>query len=339
MILHAKPPSRHAVQPLDAAPSLPMATVPSWLRRAVETAQTLEDAALAAGAALTALDAVVRRDEKWAGAWRQRLALAAAAATARQAGRTEDEAALRDAVLLTRPGDFSSVGPAGLLLLAWRRSASRPAEELLTEKNLTAVLEEFGFFARDGAAVGDLLEDLRQLSTAAGVVEMLTGAFASAERDGFGRNLGSWLADALLAQRLGWPHAVPLLRAQPGWGGSTRGVRARTTGLTQRDQAPGGERVQGLLVAQARAALRAIDLSTELGRRAERLIAVAPKLRAKGAHAVVEQLLSDDALVASRGDKKTGMSDRGLRRLFDRLVDLGAVRELSGRTTFRIYGL
>ncbi|TIT17777.1 MAG: DUF1403 family protein, partial [Mesorhizobium sp.] len=78
-----------------------MATVPSWLRRAVETAQTVEDAALAAGAALTALDAVVRRDEKWAGAWRQRLALAAAATTARQAGRTEDEAALRDSFLLT----------------------------------------------------------------------------------------------------------------------------------------------------------------------------------------------------------------------------------------------
>ncbi|WP_413776949.1 DUF1403 family protein [Mesorhizobium sp. AR07] len=83
----------------------------------------------------------------------------------------------------------------------------------------------------------------------------------------------------------------------------------------------------------------ALDLFTELGRRAERLIAVAPKLRAKGADRVVEKLLSDDALVASRGDKKTGMSDRGLRSLFDRLVELGAVRELSGRTTFRIYGL
>jgi GrpB-like predicted nucleotidyltransferase (UPF0157 family) len=76
-----------------------------------------------------------------------------------------------------------------------------------------------------------------------------------------------------------------------------------------------------------------VDLAAELGRRAERLLAVAPKLRAKGSDAVVERLLFDDALAASREDKKTG--DRGLRRL----VDLGAVRELSGRTTFRLYGL
>ncbi|WP_352823761.1 DUF1403 family protein [Mesorhizobium sp. M0203] len=90
---------------------------------------------------------------------------------------------------------------------------------------------------------------------------------------------------------------------------------------------------------QACAALRAIDLSAGLERRADRLLAVAPKLRAKGADAIVEQLLSEDALVASRGDKRVGMSDRGLRRLFDRLVELGAVRELSDRPTFRVYGL
>lgn len=336
MILRPKPLSRHAVQPLGAAPSPPMKTVPSWLRRAVETAQTVEDAALAAGAALTALDAVVRRDEKWAGAWRQRLALAAAATTARQAGRAEDEAALRDSFLLTRPGD--DCGPGGLLLLAWRRLAARPAEDLLTEKNLTAVLEEFGH-ARNDEAVSDLADELRRLGSSAGTVGMLTGAIAAAERHGYGRVVGTWLADAMLAQRLGWRHTVPLLGAQPASGRSTRGVRVRTTSPTERDQAPGRERVQGLLLAQARAALRAIDLSTELGRRAERLLAVAPKLRAKGADAVIETLLGEDAVVASRGDKKTGMSDRGLRRLFDRLIELGAVRELSGRPTFRIYGL
>ena len=33
------------------------------------------------------------------------------------------------------------------------------------------------------------------------------------------------------------------------------------------------------------------------------------------------------------------MSDRAARRLCDRLVALGAVRELTGRDTFRLYGV
>jgi hypothetical protein len=316
---------------------VPTATVPAWLRRAVPDAQSLagkevEDLALAAGAAIGVLDAIVRRQERWAAAWRQRLALAAAAVTAKQAGRIEDEGQLRDAILLTRPGD--DVGPAGLLLLAWRRLAARPAEDLLTKKNLAAVLNEFGY-APDGEAVSDLADELRQLAAGAGLVATLTGAFVTAERHGFGRAVGAWLADALLAQLLGWAHAVPLLGAEAALGASVRPRRSAASLGTNIETDP--ERAKSLLAAQARAALRAADLSAALERRAEKLLGVAPKLRAKAAGMVVERLLSDDAIVAS--EKVAGMSDRGLRRLFDRLFVLGAVRELSGRPTFRIYGL
>jgi hypothetical protein len=322
------------------ASAAPMTAVPNWLRRKVHDAQSgggqgavsLEDVAITAGAAIGALDALVRRRERWAGVWRQRLALSAAAVTARQAGRVEGEAALRDAVLLTKSGD--DAGPAGRLLLAWRRLVARPVEELLTEKNLAAVMHDFGY-AHNDAAVSDLADELQQLCTSAGTVALLTGAFAIAERHGCGRAFGCWLADGLLARRLGWDHAVPLLGTEA----TPRGGRSRraAAGAAASDLETEPERVQNLLAAQARAAVRGIDLFAELGRRADRLLTVAPKLRAKGSDAVVEKLLSDDAVVASQD--VPGISDRGMRRLVDRLVEFGAVRELSGRPTFRIYGL
>ena len=343
MILRPKLSPRHHGTLAGATAAAPLMAVPGWLRQAIPDTQSvagkgfgpnaLEDLALSAGAAIGALDTVVRRQERWAGAWRQRLALAAAAVAARHTGRLEDESQLRDAVLLTKSGD--DVGPAGHLLLAWRRLATRPAEELLTEKNLAAVLQEFGC-GQDEEAVSDLVDELKQLSRNAGTVGVLAGAVLAAERQGFGGAVGTWLADALLAQRLGWTHAVPLLGAEAALGTSARPRRSAASSVaTGIETYP--ERAKSLLAAQVRAALRAIDLSAELGRRADRLLAVAPKLRAKAADAVVERLLSDDAMVAS--EQIAGMSDRGLRRLFDRLVELGAVRELSGRSTFRIYGL
>jgi len=341
MILRPKSSLPHHGTLADSATVAAVAPVPSWLRRAVPGTQTLatqgiEDVAIAAGATIGALDAVVRRQERWAGAWRQRLALTAAAVTVRQAGRVEDENALRDAVLLTRPGD--QVGPAGQMLLAWCRLATRPSEELLTERNLAAVLEELGH-ARDDEVVSDLEGELREISAGTGMAGALTGTFMAAERYGFGPVVGSWFADALLAQRLGWKHAMPLLGGEAALavrsGRSRRSAKASPAAGTEIEI----DQKKRLLAAHARAALRAIDLSAELARRADRLLAVAPKLRAKGAAAVVDRLMNEDALVASRGEQETGMSDRGLRRLFDRLVELGAVRELSGRSTFRIYGL
>ncbi|WP_292860943.1 DUF1403 family protein [Mesorhizobium sp.] len=320
---------RHApVVVTCAAPSALATPVPTWLRAVATGPGSIEDAAFAAAAALTALDAVVRRQERWAGAWRQRLALAAAAATAKRAGRVEDEAALRDALLLTRPGD--DVGPAGRMLLAWRTLASRPVATLVSETVLVDVAADLGS-ALDGAAAGQVGDEIQSIAGAVGnAVAGAVDAIAVLERhhSRIARELGPWLADAVLADRLGWAHAVPLLGLHPAAGGRRSPLPERESGQASR---------QRIWAAYAQAALRAMDLAAELGRRADRLLAVAPKLRAKGADTVVEKLLSDDAIVAS--SNIAGISDRGLRRLFDRLMELGAVRELSGRPTFRSYGL
>jgi hypothetical protein len=340
MILRPKSPLRHPRPHLGGATATAAALVPTWLRRAVPDARSLAekdvgDVALVAGAAIGALDAVVRRRELWAGVWRQRLALAAAAVTAKRAGRVEDEAALRDALLLTKPGD--EVGPAGRMLLAWRRLAGMPAEKLLTDTSIGVVLEDLGLACDDDRA-SNLADDLRQVATSDGTAGVLTGAFAAAERYGLGRTVGSWFADAMLAERLGWVYAVPLLGAQEVVAGigADRPRRSGTT-IAVADVGGDADRAKVLLGAQARAALRAVDLSAELERRSERLLAVAPKLRARASDLVVEKLLSDDALVAT--EQIAGMTDRGMRRLFDRLVEFGAVRELSGRPAFRVYGL
>jgi hypothetical protein len=107
-------------QKLAAQTVLPMLPpVPAWARSGA--AVTDSAAAFQTGAALAALDARVRADARaapFAGAWRRRLALKAAAASARIARRGEDEASLRDSFFLRRGSD--DPGPAGRLLVAWR---------------------------------------------------------------------------------------------------------------------------------------------------------------------------------------------------------------------------
>ena len=65
-------------------------------------------------------------------------------------------------------------------------------------------------------------------------------------------------------------------------------------------------------LAYGRAAAQACDLFAELGRRSQQLLAVAPRLRAKGAGAVIETLLDEDAVLPSA--RRGAMSDRGMRR-------------------------
>ena len=97
------------------------APLPGWAR-ASDKRVDASDCALFAGAALAALDPIVRSTPAFAGVWRQRLALRAAAATVRMTGRREAEADIRDAWFLRAKG--AALGPAGEHLQAWRILAS-----------------------------------------------------------------------------------------------------------------------------------------------------------------------------------------------------------------------
>jgi hypothetical protein len=305
-------------------PSVPR--VPAWARLRGDVQRDV-DAAYLAGAALNTLDNLVRSEPVWAGVWRQRLALKSAAAATRLLGRNEEEGALRDGHFFRAAGD--DAGPAGKLLLAWRRLAGRSTD--LDESEVRPVAEHLDVPWDDQLAeiVGNA-EDLAASQRPAPLLAAEIAAEVYRLRPD-AELLAFWLADALLAKKFRWPLPVPLLMGQ---------VNASVfkTGDARRRVRPGEDGWgRAVLVAYAQAAVEACDLGAELAERAAHLAAAAPKLRSKGAGPVVQLLLRDDAVPASRSGAR--LTDRSARRLFERLGDLGAVRELSGRSTFRLYGL
>jgi hypothetical protein len=294
--------------------------LPAWARGKGDILQDV-DAAFLAGASLAALDACVRGEPAFAGLWRNRLALRAAVAHVRLLGRREGEIDLRDGLALRAARD-AAAGPADGVLAAWRLLANRSTR--VSALMLDQVAASFGLHRTD--ALTDMLhvaeaaakEERPPLQAAAHVLAHVRRTDPRAEF------LGFWLADSILAHRLRWPIPMPLLVA----GLAQRGGRR---GLGQEDD------LGRVTIAYAQAAAGAVDLFGELARRAATLMATAPRLRAKGAGAVVTALLDDDAVAPAA--RLGGMSDRGMRRLCDRLVTLGAARELTGRPTFRLYGL
>lgn len=283
--------------------------LPGWILAA--PAQTLEDAAFRAGAALAHLHPLTGNDAVPQALWRDRLALAAAEVCTARAGRREGSRALRDAVHLTRPGDHP--GPAGAILRAWSRAVARPisaahlgtAVQGVSAGRIALCLAAPGGSPADRAAavIGAVLADTPRAGTAALI-----------------------LADAALARALGRDHLLPLL----------------SLALKPRDLKLRGD---DLRLACHRAVVagagQAVPLAADLARAAARLRAVVPGLRAKGAGRAVDLFLGRDALgpAALARDMQGSMSDRAARRLCDRLVGLGVLRELTGRETFRLYGV
>jgi len=313
--------------PIPPSPApVPLPTVPGWaLPRGPATDPA--EAAFFAGAALNCLDTLVRTAPSWAGAWRQRLALSCAVAAMSVVGRAETEAALRDAWHLRQPGD--DPGPAGTILAAWKRLAGRsPGVDLETLRSATGQL---GIrWSDELAMLPDRIEGLTRAATPAPfAAAAIAGEVRTLRPDA--ELLGWWLADQVLALRVRWPLPVPLLMAE------VQGAAFRRPGRGGRLR-PGDEGFDtAICLAVAQAATRALRCAAEIAPRAARLQAVAPKLRAKGAGEAITLLLDEDAVPGTLTTLR--LSRWGARRLFERLEALGAVRELTGRSSFKLYGL
>lgn len=277
--------------------------MPGWIVRAA--AEPLDAAAFRSGAALAHLALVAAADVPLP-LWRDRLALAAAETCAGMAGRREGQGALRDALHLTRAGD--DPGPAGRILRQWSRAVARPVSVSGFGRVLEGVAPEQIGLCLDAAGP-------TPVDRAAAVIEAVLADVPRAE------TAALILADAVLARGWGQDHAVPLLSLV---------IKPRDLRLRGDDLRLACHR------AVAAGAAQAVSLAGDLARAATRLRAVTPKLRAGGAGRAVDLFLSREALTPGAFDF---MSDRAARRLCDRLVDLGAVRELTGRETFRLYGL
>ncbi|WP_299870190.1 DUF1403 family protein [uncultured Roseobacter sp.] len=311
---------RHAIS--DDLNNLPQ--LPGWVTSG--HAETLETVAFRSGAALTIIDQLVG-DPRYGvpvNLLANRLALNAATATSKLEGRLAREADIRDAYHLTPPGEAR--GPDGDLLAFWR-SAVR-----LRPGGMGEIADLIGadLAGEVGVWIDAGQERARTHGALAGCVSVLQAVLDVDDRAERGACL---LSDIVLARTLNWPSVLPISAQY-------------LTKAILRDLRGDGQRAD--LVAQQRISQsmeETIRLARDLARRAEALCTVTPKLRAKGSDAAVALFLSEDAVVPSTmlspviQGTTIPMTDRAARRFCDRLIELGVARELTGRSTFRLYGI
>ena len=298
--------------------------LPGWVTSG--RAETLETVAFRSGAVLIVLDQLIS-DQRHSVPVRllgNRLALSAATASSKLESRLAREADIRDAYHLTPPGEAR--GPDGDLLAFWRAAVRLRAGGTGEIADLVGA----DFAGELGVWLDVGLERARTHGPLAGCVAALRAVL---EADDRAERTACLLSDVVLARALNWKAVLPVT--------AQRLTKAVLRDLTA--EAQGADLAVEVRILES--VEETVRLARDLARRAEALRSVAPKLRAKGSDAAVELFLTEDAVAPAsmlsprvRGTS-ISMTDRAARRLCDRLGELGGAQELTGRPSFRLYGI
>lgn len=297
---------------------------PGWVTGG--RAETLETVAFRSGVALTVLDQLISdaRHGVPVKLLANRLALSAATAASKLEGRLAREADIRDAFHLTPPGEAR--GPDGDLLAFWRETVRVRTNDVGEIADLVGA----EFAGEVGVWLDAGQEHARTHGPLAGCAAVLRAVIDADER---AERIACLLSDVILARALNWKQVLPVT--------SQRLAKAMLRDLTSEGQ--GAELSVQVRILES--VEETIGLARDLARRAEALRSVTPKLRAKGSGAAVALFLTEDAVAPAsmlspriRGTS-IPMTNRAARRFCDRLVELGVARELTGRPTFRLYGI
>ncbi|MQP68145.1 DUF1403 family protein [Niveispirillum sp. SYP-B3756] len=263
-----------------------------------------------------------------AGLVADRASLMAAAKVLASAGRPETVPELRDMRMMGDPA-----GPGAPTLAAWSWLASLPWEESAasryrsTHGDLQGMATDHRHHNRlfeliRGLGWRDTDEALLHLVLAVGTAAALPCPLAAIgtvleATTGLPLSIRLLAGDYVVGRCLGWP--LPLY----------------SLGLGRREQPdPSVPAIARTLLAGTGEIL---SLVRPLASQAARLIDSGRQVRTRQAAGVITRILSRDAVwSAALADL---LPDRPARRLLQRLVDLGAVRELTGRPSYRLYGL
>lgn len=306
-----------------------LANLPSWVT--VHSGETTKNVAFLSGALFAMLDMSLQQSGESIPKilLKNTLAMKAAVSTSKLEGRMSREADIRDAYHLTPPNDDGTYhwGPDGNVLDFWRRAGRLRLNAKDWDQRVATVADDY-------EAVKDRVEDAMATSLRfgpmAGAVQIMEDVLRENSR---AERLACLLSDIVMAKSFGWDFPLSL-------------TALHLTKANLRNLVEGTDEAALMIQSSImKSAQMTFHLAKQLTTRAEALRSIAPKLRSRGSDDAVALFLTEDVVAPSgmlspliRGTR-TQMTGRAARRLCDRLVEFGVVKELTGRSTFRLYGV